>query len=304
MMVLKNPGTYLSDTRFYRKSRNEDRKAWKFSREHIEDLRDVAQGVEESNVGVCCRYLIDTRSGIGSDYDEVALDILEKFCDDNEFLHEHILSDPKVGSWRKRINRARRTIRRLHEQNQHKTVAILFIVYGHPDPLITTFPSEVLLRLGQYASLARYTDIVEIKRQELARNLAAKMPCETPKMKYEAMSIIEAALALNAEAAFQRSEAVRHGYPVVNGQALMELFRQRDRFDWALKNISSMDALREIFAPTPERFPKESPQHYLERKENAEQKRDFIVTNIYSEAKSMLDEASSLYHKAWLSSRV
>ena len=304
-MPIKNPGTFVADLKQFRRSEQEERKTTKLSREHIEDLRDIAQGVEESNVGICCRYLIDTMSGMGADYDEVALDMLEKFCEDNDLFNEQFRSNPIIGEWRKRIRRARRTIKRLHEIGHHKTVSVLFVVYGHPDPFISIFPAEILVRLNQYASLAKYTDVVEVKRQEMARLYAAKMPCNSPQFVSEFgvqdfRYALESFLWMQAEESYHRAEAIRHGYNAEHGSTLMELMRQKDRFDWALRSISSSDVIRVMFAPTPDRFPGESGEHYKERKENAQLKLDSFVTNILLEAKTMHDEAAKDYHHHWL----
>lgn len=167
-MAVATPETFLSSVRRFR-PKEEDYKTWRLPHDHIVDLRDVARGVEESNVGVCCSYLIDhlTNSGqndIDSEDGYVNhLSAVERFCDQFEVWNV------AVDSWRKRIMRCRRAIQRMYQNGDHKHAGVLHVVYGHIDPLIKAFPKKFIDVLGELAPLARYTDAVEVKRQEMAR---------------------------------------------------------------------------------------------------------------------------------------
>ena len=106
-----------------------------------------------------------------------------------------------------RRTRARRTLTWLREYvpNGATHTAVLHIVYGWPDPFLRTIAPEARVALGpEYAPLARYTDAVEAKRQELVKTEAAKFDDEN----------------------------------------VVDLERRRSRHAWADRIISSGDALR------------------------------------------------------------
>lgn len=151
----------------------EDAPLFRLPAAHLDDLYDVARGVEETDAGVCCSYLVDSRSGEGADFDEHALNALERYAEQSltfEFLSS-AFGAPRVANWRARISRCRRTIAALHEKGDHRAVSVLFVAYGYPDPIVRQLPD--LLELGYVlAPLAKYTEAVEERRFELAASEA------------------------------------------------------------------------------------------------------------------------------------
>lgn len=287
-VLFPNPNVFLSKPNQRSKEERDGRQyKWRLSPVHIADLQAVATGIEETDMGICCKYLIDQRSGLGADYDEFTLDVFEKFCE----LHE-VWKDPTVINWRRRIQRCRRAIGRMYDRNEHKNVAVLFITYGYTDPIVRDLPKSVLDSLGELSSLARYSDVVEVKRQEMARAEGIRRgnyyqpACHRPK------PVADEELNANA---------YRHNMKPDHFAPLVDIILTRDRVKWADKAISSGDALRTMFAPIPERQPDESAEHYKERKENTESKRDNYTIQIKLELIKSLEIASKAYHKQWLS---
>lgn len=162
MVTTPKPSVYLAWSR--EKLTEDVSTKRRLSPSHVQTLRDVAQGVEESKVGLACRYLIDTiPSGEGIDPDGYIhhLEELERFCD-----RENVWAHPTVITWRNGIRRCRRTLARLRDKGDHQTPNVLMVAYGYPDPnaheLITFFGREL-------APLVKYVDTVEVVRQKMIR---------------------------------------------------------------------------------------------------------------------------------------
>lgn len=271
---------------------------------HIIDLRDVARGVEETNAGVCCRYLIDQFAGTGhSDIDQDGyvnhLDAVERFCD-----QYGVWTHPTIITWRTRIDRCRRAIATMHRAGQHKHVGVLHVVYGYPDPMTRDFPKKVLDTFGELASLAKYTDVVEVRRQELARLEAVEMSTRYDAQRYEpaAESDGHAVILASAKDAQLEANSVRHGYRPEFGADLASTIRHRDYYQYALRVISSSDALRSYLSLGHDRDNDEDDEEFRVRKEVAETRRDVHVSQINVEADQLLVAASKAYHVAWLAS--
>lgn len=307
-------GTFLSSVRpFRREIGQQEHSVWRLPPNHVIDLRDVTRGVEETDAGVCCKYLIDTMLGAGhSDIDSDGymhhLDDVERFCDQN-----HIWEHEEVASWRDRIKRCRRAFQRMHHQGHHKHVSVLHVVYGYPDPMTRDFPKKVLDNLGELASLARYTDVVEVRRQEMARIEATavsnrKVVIEPTKdlpthWKGTKDEITE------DDDRFQTGDeisrvAMRQNLPVHSVPFLADAIRHREQYERALRVISSSDALRATLAPASEQQSDEPDEHYDQRLVNTESKRDLFLVQLKIESTKMLEIASLVYHRAWLESAV
>lgn len=284
-----------------------EHRSWRLPPNHITDLRDVAKGVEETNAGVCCRYLVDQLdgSGVSADIDEDGyvnhLDAVERFCD-----QYGVWKHPTVITWRKRIDRCRRAIAMMHLTGDHKAVSVLHVVYGYPDPFVRSFPKKVLEAFGELASLAKYTDAVEVRRQEVARTEATEKATrfEAEVSRYE---IVPESAIHAAELAWMKDEqlesnAVRHGFRPEYGADLATVIRHRDYYQYALRVISSSDALRSHINTEVEKDWDETPEHFQAQKEAADVRRDIIVSQIKVEADQMLVAASRRYHAAWLAS--
>jgi len=292
-MAVSMPGNFLPTTPTvhpFRPREDAEHKTWRLPSNHIADLRDVARGVEETNAGVCCRYLVDQFSGAGhSDIDNDGyvnhLDAVERFCD-----QYGVWKHPSVITWRRRIERARRAIVKMHLARDHKHVCVLHVVYGYPDPMTLNFPKKVLDVLGELVSLARYTDIVEVKRQEMARQEAAKV-----------------AASRQVSKEFEPDEevsrvAIRQNLPAAYGPMLVDLMKHRDLYERSLRIITSADALRLHIAPAPDKQKTETEEHYRERREATEVRRDVFISQVRIECDKLLVAASKAYHSAWLAS--
>lgn len=308
-MAVAVPETFLSSVRQFRPREDAEHKTWRLPRDHIADLRDVARGVEETNAGVCCRYLIDQFSGAGhSDIDEDGyvhhLDAVERFCDTYG-----VWKHPTVESWRHRIGRCRRAIARMHGMGHHKHVGVLHVVYGYPDPLTKEFPKKSVDSLGEMASLIKYTDLVEVKRQEMARQEAMTMSKRVARIeptkdlpghwKADGDTIYE------WDKRFQNGDeitrtAIRQNLPVEYGPLLIDLMKHRELYEYSLRCISSSDVVRQQFAPLEERD--ETDDQYRERRANYENRRDVFVSQVKVESDKLLVAASRSYHAAWLAS--
>lgn len=302
-MAIQVSPVYIADYRRRKDGVGKEPK-WRLPREKIACLQDVARGVEETNVGIACRYLIDHLSNIGSsDIDEDGyinhLSPLENFCDRYDIWgHNEIIE-----TWRRDIRRCRRAIERMRLAGQGKHASVLFIVYGYPDPSVRDLPKRVLDTLGELSALARYTERVEDHRKELARQEAVRLSQNIQPMELPPTSNwIENFMRKDASEAEQVSMAIRHGYRSEAGGVMLDLIRHRDRYEWALRVVSSGDALRSLFAPISNREEGESQDHFMIRKENAETKRDAVTTEIKLQAVEMLKEASLVYKEAWRAS--
>lgn len=313
-MAVAVPGAFLTNVQQMRAREDAEVKPFRLPTNHLTDLRDVARGIEETNVGIACKYLVDhTLVGGNADIDDDGyvnhLDAIEKFCDQYS-----VWKLATVDTWRRRIARCRRALALMHRAGDHKAVGVLHVVYGYPDPVIRTFAKKVQDTLGELAPLARYTDIVEVRRQEMARAEAVKMDERAaqatharevrealypPPKKGVIQEILDAAAARQEE----RAIAIRHGYPVTTASHLQLEFRRREYYQWALNAISSTDALRaQLFVPT-EREDDETKEQFQERRDVAEARRDAFVSQVKIESERMLSTASKKYHASWLASR-
>ena len=269
-MALEVPPTFIAT----HTTRPDDgsRSLFRLPTDHQLDLQDVARGVEESDAGVCCSYLIDTTSGEGGDFDEFAPVGPERFADSAiEFIAYDIgLSVPRVSRWRQKILRCRRALSQLRESGDHRSVSVLHVAYGYPDPIVRQLP-ELLGMSVKIGVLVRYTDVVEEKRQEMVRTEAAR----------------------------------RSTSDVVDLNQRRSMIRYYDRI------VSSADALRAALAPFSEPLPtpKDGEGHleYEARREarrNREEahrnRRSAFLTRAKVEAVKMLARAEEQYHQSWL----
>lgn len=301
-MAVQVSPVYIADFKGRHKDKAEGK--WRLSRERIADIQDVARGVEETNVGVCCRYLIDYLTEVGSsDIDEDGyihqLAPIENFCERYDIWGNNKVID----SWRKDIQRCRRAINRMRDQGHHDQVSVLFVVYGYPDPSIRDLPKFALDVLGELASLAKYTDRVEEHRKELARLEAVRISSNIKEPALPPTSTwIEHSLFESAGESAKAAMAIRHGHRAEHSGVFLDLMRHRDRYEWALRVTSSGDALRSLFAPIPNREENETQEHFAVRKDNAETKRDVILMEIKTQATEFLKTASLIYREAWRAS--
>lgn len=302
-------GTFLSSVHpFRREAGQQEHSVWRLPLHHVADLRDVTRGVEETDAGVCCKYLIDSMSGAGSDYDEVVLEAAENFCEQH-----HVWEHKVVASWRDRIKRCKRAIERMHHRGQHKHVSILHVVFGYPDPSTRDFPKKVFDNLGELASLARYTDVVEVRRQEMARleativsnrKIDIQPTKDLPKHWKNANDEITEWDERVQTGDEDSRVAIRQNLPVVGASFLADVMRHREQYERALRIITSGDALRSMLAPAPEQERDESDEHYEQRLVNVELKRDLFLVQVKIESVKMLELASRIYHTAWIESAV
>ncbi len=290
-----------------------DRTYYRLSEDREQDLRDVALGVEETNAGVCCRYLVDQLAGGGghADVDDDGyvhhLEAVERFVERYGDFGKHRL----VRDWRNRMARCRRALARLSLAGLHRHVSVLHVAHGQPDPLARQFPE--LDSWGPLASLARYTDAVERVRLEMARAEAASRArasayvpaAERP----ENRSSPGALLGGLREAVAQMGEtheifrlAAKHapkGTPRRStvtreeGAVLFDLERHRGVVAHAERAISSGDALRHALAGI--HGSDEDKAHRAKEKD----RRAAFVLEVKLEARRMLSDAEEAYHAAW-----
>lgn len=190
---------------------------------------------------------------------------LERWC---QLVRLECNADYQPARWNasplhERRSRCRRTFQALRsEPGGNDAVAILHIVYGWPDPFLLTLTPDVRLALGrEFAPLARYTDTVEAKRQELVHREAASTT---------------------------RSKDV---VPLVEYGARL---RSADRC------ISSGDALRAAFAPPRPKTGSESNDEYRGNvTDPAKEARAAFLTAVRLDANRMLTAASLAYQDAW-----
>ncbi len=258
-------------------------KKWRLSQKHIVDLQDIARGIEEGLAGICCKYLLDQRSGVGADYDETVLDDAENFCQ-----RVNVWGEPEVREWRDRIQRARRALHRMRCRGDNHNVGILHVAYGFPDPAAREFPKKLVDDLQEQVSLVRYTATVENFRLEMARQEGLRRAHQHKRSEYPPSLLYE--------------DAFRHNMNPIYFAPIYDIMHTRDRIEWASKAISSGDALRAMFAPLRERGPNETKDHYMARKTSLEARRDAAIVKITEETSVMLEEAQKAYHAAWLAS--
>ncbi len=310
-MAVAVPNTFLSSVREFRPREEREEKAWKLAPNHVADLKDIARGVEETNAGIATRYLIDSLSSgglveIDGDGYIHHLHEIEKFCD-----RYGVWAHPTIITWRRRLARARRAIYRMHDAKFHKYVCVLFVVYGYPDPSTREMTKKVQDYLGDMASLARYTNVVEVRRHELARNEAVQTSQRAETIKVARTKDVPECwgdgyvkpLAPTEEEALtdvHRAMAVRQGLNASHGPALVDQMHHRDRYEYAMRVISSSDALRSILAPAGEREDGESKEHFDQRKENVETRRDSLLSQIKFECTKLVEASTKAYHRAWL----
>lgn len=310
-MAVAIPGAFLANVSQIRPKEEPPFKAWRLPTNHLVDLRDVTRGVEESNVGVCCKYLIDHTLASGNqDIDEDGyihhLDSIERFCDTYG-----VWKHPTITTWRKRIARCRRALALMHSVGDHKHVSILYIVYGHLDPLVRAFPQRARDILGELSPLARYTDVVEVRRQEMARIEAAERaakkvaPAPTKDIPSHWRGTNDEISEFDERQ--QSGEeitrvAIRHGVHASMGEAVVDLMKHRDLYEYSLRAISSADVLREQFETPQLREFGETKEQFQERKDVAEMRRDAFLGLVKNDAEKMLTIASKKYHASWLSS--
>lgn len=210
---------------------------------------------------------------------------LERWCDrvrlgcdaDAELATPHA-SVPWSGSAlherRHRGHRAVALLRQTPEGAAH--AAILFIVYGGRDTFAETLPAEIVVALGrEFAPLARYTDVVERLRLEMAHREGARAATDA------------------------------------NGAVSLAGFRERrDRAD---RLLTSGDAIRSAVSaflePGLVQGGDESRHHWEARIAERKVRRlahgalvDAFVLQVKVEASRMLTEASVAFRDAWMAS--
>lgn len=166
-----------------------------------------------------------------------------------------------------------------------KHAAVLHVVYGWPDPFIRSLGPDVESALGrEYGPLARYTDVVETKRQELVRAEAARRhrAYVSPVLRQPEGSLA-AALAFDSERREALRLAAKHG--VEASRNVFDLERQRSLQAWADRVVSSGDALRAA----------------TDKDATEKSEREMFITNVRIEANRMLTEASLAFFEAWRS---
>lgn len=165
---------------------------------------------------------------------------------------------------RRRGHRAMAALRANAAGTAH--AAVLHIVYGWADPFVNTLPPDVRVALGrEFAPLARYTDTVEAKRQELAQREAV------------------------------RSASDPHG--------AVHLAGYRERLAREERILSSGDAIRAAIAAPRARHDNETKEEHRECVVlPARNARDAFLTAVKIDANRMLTEASLAFRDAWAAS--
>lgn len=251
-------------------------RAYDLTTQQRQALADIAQGIEETDAGLACSYLIDQTSGEGADFDAFALDRIERYVDravTYENLFDDLRAHPVVSRWRERIQRARRALARLRTSGQGSHASCLMVAYGHVDPFVRAFPELCDLR-PELASLIRYTEATEQARLTLVR----------------------------AEA-LDRS---------IRPDGTTELACYARLLDEADRILTSADAVRAMLhdheAPIHAR-PNEHPAELATRREararrraEAADRRACYVATAHAQATTMLAEAEQAFRIAWLSS--
>ncbi len=256
---------------------------WRLSRDRAQDLRDVACGLEESDVGIRTRYLFDEMErehGRPAGFDHVPLHDVESFCDRFDVMEAF-----GVNQWRARIRRCRAAIRRMQIAGDRDHAAALHVVHGPRCPFVRALDRQVLDHLGELTPLLRYTATTEAARKALVRE--------------------------------QLARSGHHGRPSAGGLAPLAVvvslsdYRERERF---LDRVtSSGDAVRTALAafadPAPRPQPQESRSAFDTRQRSfadrsrahADRRRAFLDEG-RADADAMLTRASRAFHAAWLAS--
>lgn len=319
-MAVQVPSVYLASVNTKRgeskSSRTNDDRPWRLPPNHVQDIRDVALGVEESNAGVCCRYLIDHLQNAGSlEIDEEdgyvhRLHEIERFVE----RYGDFGRIPQIVTWRMRIARARRSFARLRHRGDHRSADVLMVAYGHDDPF-TSMIAGVLGR--ELANLARYTDAVEMRRIELVRLETARlasMPKRENKPRLDGS--LSAAIEWSGICGEAHRLAVEHGIKVTDDASLTKVYdltRRREQFEYASRSINSGDAIRHALAAFHEapcvpivdegRLAFEARKEARKERQRAhDAKREAFLLETKLDAHRMLVAAEKAYHAAWLAS--
>ena len=317
-MALEVPETFLSESR--RAKKGEEPLFFRLAEGHRQDLRDVACGVEESDVGVGCTYLVDSRSGEGADYDEHALDDVERYAD-QAIEVDRLTGEKSVRMWRRRIVRCRRALCRMRERGEQREASVLYVAYGYPDPLVEQLPD--LKSFGVLASLARYVDATEEKRQELVRKEAAsserrfddgkrtRMGREWRGVDREADEIRRHGDERAQSGSEKARAALSLGLEATAGnKGVVSLAERRSRLATAERTITSADALRAALATFPDaqlsRGEGEPVLAFEARKQARKDreaahraKREAFLTQCRIECSRELSAAEAAYYARW-----
>lgn len=250
--------------------------SWRLPPMRLQEIRDVAQGVEETNAGICTRYLLDELERAGPPgEDSIAMFDAERFCDEYA-----VLGHASVQGWRSRILRCRRALRSLVDdalppsRRDHEAVGVLHVAYGHPDPIVREWPNNALEFLGpELAPLVRYVQATEQVRLDLVRS----------------------------EVMIRRSIHRPGDGEVID---VVDLGRHRGTDRWLDRVVSSGDAIRHVMGePHVPQRPGEEREAWNRRRQarkdaHAAKRTSFLVQAKY-EADMMLTRASVRYHEAW-----
>lgn len=154
---------------------------------HWRALRDIAFGVEESDAGLCTRYLFDEFEG-PDEHEATRL-----FDGDRCLDIYQVFSNSTVSTWRAEIKRARRALTHLQETGQKHAAAILRVAYGPEDPSTREWPAEARAMFGpELVSLVRYTDTTEQIRRLLVRcEMAQKIKPKVAELKATTRRVID-----------------------------------------------------------------------------------------------------------------
>jgi hypothetical protein len=313
-MAQKAPETFLAGGKRPATAPAEER-LFRLPPDRAKDLRDVARGVEETDAGVCCSYLVDHMSGEGADFDEHALQDAERFAEQSLSFDDldkvHVVRD-----WRARLVRARRALRLLHDRGDGRAVAVLHVAHGHPDPITRDHAELLGMReergVNPLGSLARYTDEVERRRQEMiSRELRASLPRRGARYR---------------EGGDLRAMAAADGYDPDHVAEMIDLIDARERRERLDRVITSGDALRDALLPFLEPGPSprwivvaERADHTEVRRETGaevasrragrdareaahRERREAFLSRVRADAARMLSRAEKAYHDAWLAS--
>lgn len=271
-----------------------EHRTFRLPRRHQEDLRDVAHGVEETNAGVCTKYLLDATAG-GHEPDDVHLLEVERWCDRFK-IFEH----PRVASWCTRVRRTRRTLASMHAYGQSHDVAVLYVAYGPTDPLVRE-DGGIGKDWGELGSLARYTDAVEVRRVEMAKAEALHVSAAMVEWKPSRGGV--GLRGLHQVSAYHETVAmmaVKHGMRATSGAAVVDLLRHRERYETAMARTTSAEALRDLQGHLPVQRPGETEGDFKRRQKAARGRRDVVLAQVKVEADQMLAKASGIYHSHWL----
>ncbi len=306
-MAIAFPPVYMAcaanDTDGGGGSGGEPRGAWRLSPDRVLDLRDVAMGVEEGRAGVCCRYLIDQLAGGGTtevDDDGYVhhLDDLERFVERYGEWGKYGPEGTIVRDWRSRLARCRRALAKLRRGGDHRSVSVLMVAYGHPDPAAR----DLFLAFGpELATLARYVDAVEVKRLELARE-EARRPSS-------AGSFGHWFACRNFEKKWEPLPPEERSRPAE--EAPIRIDDYRARYERAERLVSSGEALRAALAPFAEAAPAklegegvlafEARKAARKARQEAHKERlDAFRLEVRSEARALLSDSERRYYQAWL----